>query len=588
MAGKLDKLLDLGSWRSQVMRFKLLIVPDIPPQYINLVFRVRDVACTPSSDDLTHDLELWRFLVVCFYFAFAVSSPRSWPTLKELSSIRAANCPRANPSSRALAEIQIKPQESNKQTSTASNMVNASFPILHGLVNSTHTSDVHALYPVGNLPTPWPLVVISSLVSLVIACIGFKSAAITWSDAAETAAIRENAAKKSWLVRYREAKAGRGAVMLANYERAGQMDESEQPPEYEFQEHEHEAEEAVPRPPPWRMFNMSTTHMVIVLVSFIYSTARCAIALILSLKVLITKSGSHSASSSLLLLLLSVQTFITNRSIPRLMNIILVLDSLLASTAFIIASFDRRGQYYGELNLAGGNCPAYAPNCVAQAPYWDKVGCGSTVFPSVHTDTDDYGNDCAYHNPNCGDNTYPPFGQLGDALSGYNVLFIMETVIAVFGTIWLITVLVTLYKSHNLFTGSWSDLFKPVGKEGPRTKTGSGRQRMGWKAVLLFSLFGILGAFVVTILTISAHMAQELRSRRLTYLDSFGPSVGSEFTMSGSGVNGGNVSTAVGGTVGNESWTDCFVVQTPSSGNGFWDLWFRQNIENAYRTAAAL
>jgi hypothetical protein len=120
----------------------------------------------------------------------------------------------------------------------------------------------------------------------------------------------------------------------------------EVPPEYELQEHEHF--EVPRRPAPSRMFNMNTTHMNIVLISFLHSTTRCVIALILSLKVLVTKTGSHSACSSLLLLL-SVQTLITNRSIPRIMNMILVLDSLAASAAFLVASLDCRGQYYGEL-----------------------------------------------------------------------------------------------------------------------------------------------------------------------------------------------------------------------------------------------
>jgi hypothetical protein len=71
-------------------------------------------------------------------------------------------------------------------------MVNSSFPALRGLVNSSHTSDVHAAYPVGNLPTSWRLVIISSLVSLVIAVIGFKSAMITWSDPTEIETIRES------------------------------------------------------------------------------------------------------------------------------------------------------------------------------------------------------------------------------------------------------------------------------------------------------------------------------------------------------------------------------------------------------------
>jgi hypothetical protein len=62
------------------------------------------------------------------------------------------------------------------------------------------------------------------------------------------------------------------------------------------------------------------------------------------------------------------------------------------------------------------------------------------MFPVQNTG--DY--DCAYHNPNCAASFYPPYGQLGDATSGCNILFIMETVIAIFGVIWLITVLVTL------------------------------------------------------------------------------------------------------------------------------------------------
>jgi hypothetical protein len=461
-------------------------------------------------------------------------------------------------------------------------MANSSFPILHGLVNSTHTSDVHAYYPTGNLPTPWPLVIISSLVSLVIAVIGFKSATITWNDPAEMESIKQNAAGKTWLVRYREAREVRtgqeSPYHVSRQQQVALMREGEPPPDYELHEHEHEHqdEQVVPTPVPWRIFNMSTTHMVVILVSFVYSTARCAIALILSLKVLITKQGSHSASSSLLLLVLSIQTFITNRSIPRIMNMILILDSLVASIAFLIASFDRRGQYYGELKLSGGNCPVYMPDCSTQSSHWSQVGCGSIVYP----DTSGEYTGCEKVNPNCGEAFYPPYGQSGDALAVKNVLFVMEMVIAVCGSVWLITVLITLYKSHNLFTGSWSDLFKPAGKEGPRTKTGSGRQRMGWRAVVVFSILGILGAILVTILTVAAHMAEELGSRKLVYSDGFGPTVGSDFVVGSKG----NVSAGYRG----ESWTDCFVVKTPSSGNGFWDLWFRQNVQSAYRTAAAL
>ena len=187
-------------------------------------------------------------------------------------------------------------------------MSNSTFPTLHGLVNSTHTSSVHAFYRTGNLPTPWPLVVISSLLSLTIAIIGFKSATMTWNEPSRIETIKRSAAGKSWLFRYQEARDARKKGKPLPYERYQQtaLMEENQPPEHELQEQSTQEDE-VPTPERWRMFEMSTTHVVVILVSFFYSTARCVIALLLSLKVVITRQGSHSASSSLLLLLLSVQ-----------------------------------------------------------------------------------------------------------------------------------------------------------------------------------------------------------------------------------------------------------------------------------------
>ena len=87
---------------------------------------------------------------------------------------------------------------------------------------------------------------------------------------------------------------------------------------------------------------------------------------------------------------------------------------------------------------------------------------------------------------------------------------------------------------------------------------------------------------MVTVLTVAAHMAQELRNMRITRRDGFGPSTSSEFIME----SAGNMSADYGAI--RVSWTDCFAVQMPSNGNGFWHLWFQQNVQSIYRAAAAL
>jgi hypothetical protein len=55
-------------------------------------------------------------------------------------------------------------------------MANITEDLLHGQINYTHTSTMTPYYPPGNIPTPWPVVLVSLLVSLTISCYGCKGA----------------------------------------------------------------------------------------------------------------------------------------------------------------------------------------------------------------------------------------------------------------------------------------------------------------------------------------------------------------------------------------------------------------------------
>jgi hypothetical protein len=240
-----------------------------------------------------------------------------------------------------------------------------------------------------------------------------------------------------------------------------------------------------------------------------------------------------------------------------------VLDSLFVAVAFLIASFAAGGtSQYGELAIAGGNCPIYAPNCAAEAHLWSEVGCGPYAEWGENPDT----------------STFRPYGSSGDLNSGSNVVHIIEVVISVFGAVWMLTVLLTIYEARHLVTHSWADLLKPVERYIKGQPGGPKRPRLGFAVTGLISLSGYLGLWVLSILSVAGHVNQEMHTHTASYIDSFGPRVQVPMTNgTGFGVSGNAT-----------SWTDCFTITTPSSSDGFWEQWVRQNVQAGLRIAAGI
>jgi hypothetical protein len=79
-------------------------------------------------------------------------------------------------------------------------MASPTTPLLHGYLNSTHTSNLTSFYPPQNLPTPWPLVAASLVISLTLCCYSIKGAFVSWTKAGQNR--RRGLApgvRKSWL-----------------------------------------------------------------------------------------------------------------------------------------------------------------------------------------------------------------------------------------------------------------------------------------------------------------------------------------------------------------------------------------------------
>jgi hypothetical protein len=339
-------------------------------------------------------------------------------------------------------------------------------------------------------------------------------------------------------------------------------------------------------PPPHRDFEPvlnwqdSLLNKVIVLGSVTYNTVRAVFALITTMHITITRTGTHSAISSLFLISLSLQTFIANRKLLRLITLILVLDLIAVGIAVLVTSWDFHTASYGDALVLQGNCPVYASNCHSQAHQWTKVGCGAVLPP--YDGADKY----AGSNPSHGLKFYPPYGSQGNINSqkGQNTLRVLESIVGAAGSFWTgVSLLATIYEAVRTFATieSLRHLLWPIpaGKKfSTNKKTGKVRIHLGWNAMNFFAFFALGGAFIVTILSIAGHISAETRSFTATYIDSFGPAVNTNVTHT-SKSSGFVIVNSTQFWGNSTSWSDCFTVSTLISRDGFYNDWIRHNEE---------
>jgi hypothetical protein len=335
----------------------------------------------------------------------------------------------------------------------------------------------------------------------------------------------------------------------------------------------------------------SVRNKILVLISVVYNTLRTVFAFKTTLELAIARSGTHPAVSSLFLLYLSFQTFISNRKLPRLLTLIVVLDLALVAAAFLVSTWDFHAHTYGDATVQGGTCPVYADDCTAQAHQWTQVGCGA-VLPPAPSQSSSSNNGSS--NPNFRDTFYPPYGTSGDFNLQHrqNTLSIMERVIGGCGTFWVaITLPATLYEAGRVFLTleGLSHLLWPIplqDKFARNSTTGKVRKRLGWTAMHLFAVFALPGALLVTVLSVAGHVAGETRRVQATFVDGWGPAVEANVTFGI--VDGVRVVNATGYGGNATSWSDCFTATTVPSPDGFFREWVEYNGQVAFRLVSLL
>jgi hypothetical protein len=114
-----------------------------------------------------------------------------------------------------------------------------------------------------------------------------------------------------------------------------------------------------------------------------------------------------------------------------------------------------------------------------------------------------------------------------------NALHVTEVVIFVFGTIWLLSILLNIYEARHLFVHPALSNLLRLQSAIPL----SGRGHTGGACTSIVTLFGFIGAFIVAIMSFAAHISQATGTpgRSITYIDSVGPGTWANFTRDARG-----------------------------------------------------
>ncbi|PMD34194.1 hypothetical protein L207DRAFT_534548 [Hyaloscypha variabilis F] len=479
-------------------------------------------------------------------------------------------------------------------------MENLNEQVVRGYINSTHISHLTPYYPLANLPTPWPLLVFSVLISLIIACFNVKAAFNSLSQL--TNGVRNHPRSPFSRLRTRiepqheleslhrpkineEPPPYTSINSYDNSDFAIPADDDFVPPANRLESFEAVRPPSVTLPRATASWDTSPRRKALDITFITYSTYRAVVAFTIQLLSIIDKHTPSCAPSNLLLILVSIQILLSNVAFPRSLRLILTIDTLLVALAFTAASYGPlhntkpSGNYvplayspsnipwYGQLNITGGICSVYASNCIKQTSHWDQVGCGNYTQIIDYEDTDEDAD------PTTG--FFTPYATKGDLNTSSNPINIVEAVIFVFGTIWLLGTVWQVYEIRYII---W-----------PRSRDRQGPKRNDCANALMgmVTLFGVIGAFVAAWMSIGAHMSQALGYHRSTFLDSFGPEVNTNqtFEVDPDGFNHTFTSQYWGNST---SWSDCFVVENPRSGNGWWSEWVEQNRRRLWRIPAGV
>jgi hypothetical protein len=444
-------------------------------------------------------------------------------------------------------------------------------PLLHGYLDPNHTSSLQAYWI--HHPTPWPFLLISVLLSLVLGFIGYQTSSKSWSPKKpKKNTVPVNAAsnnKSSFIEPYPsypplKQNVGFAQVMsevasefifnLTADRAAKRRRWQERAMLTEARLHEQWHREG-------RVVNEeddNTMHagfgkfaLIRTAVGLVWTTIRSAALFAFLVKIMLGSNEDFPGVISIVILFVSAQAYLGSRAMPRIAYILIFLDLLMiyGSIGLTVYGFWKTQHDYEKFGVSGGNCP-----CLLGTAKLGFVSCAAnaTTFSSDTGCNSDYlwSNNNQFFPKACADSTVSPGVSLSanpnqDATHLWNAEVIV-------GTIGLLYGLFVLY--YGLL---WVNAALKKPKLVMRPLPFSDRGKM-IRAVRTNASFALLAIFSLTILTLTVHILDETRPINLFYEDS------------------------------SASWSDCFELTVPMDKNGFLKQWWNDKEDRLFRGIAVI
>ena len=288
---------------------------------------------------------------------------------------------------------------------------NASHNILHGQLDSAHTSTLSGYWI--NYPTPWPYLLISVALSIGLGYLGFRSSAKSWRPMHKHTLLtsndiemlqpdvddtdREPMEQPRIYTDKKNQEFLKG--LLDQNERLGKMTKEERraylndrsnnlafdaqraaQAEYAAAGRSFDPEDDNRPDGGVGKFSMYKT-----IFGVCWTTIRSISIFSLAIQIATgVSTNSYPGPLSVMILFASAQTYLAGRGMPRIFNVILAYDLLLILVAFVLASFGPAStvKYYGKIGIQGGNCPYFQ-----HTKYNNQRGCSYGNWPTVGCST---------------------------------------------------------------------------------------------------------------------------------------------------------------------------------------------------------
>jgi hypothetical protein len=448
--------------------------------------------------------------------------------------------------------------------------------VLLGSLDANHTSTINAFYL--GLPTPWPFLLASVLLSIVLGFLGLHSSSRSWHPTHGRGRHwlglrwfnKDNDSQNRSLVDSSREPGSNvyTSVSVSDAHDTVQMQPAEKNSAAANELLAEYAREGIE-------FNRSDDYkpdggtgmfcMIRTIIGAFWTSIRSFAVLGACIRVAQgnNKKG-YPAPTNIIILMMSVQTYLGGRGMPRFINLLLALDVVVCYIAFLIAMFGpfNAEHYYGKIGVTGGSCP-----------YFDKNYCEPDFWPTVGCTTNSTWNATVMGYPHGSARTHDPDPNRATGAHA-NVLVSVERIV---GTISAVYGAVTLFSIVPMFfiVSKASDLLRPLDTI-KMARTGKWIHMMGKIA------FGIM--VVLALITVPAHIAVELNPPSFKYIDTFGPPINitvfTNFSYPGSVAFQQShkppytdfEAPFLGGN--STSWSDCFTVQPPKDKLGHLRDWW--------------